>query len=184
MPTPKKPPMKASDEATLKQLDMAKAQGASYKEALMHMAKEEADDGGEKRAGDYIVAYAVEKAEGMYHMEKGSLMWHEPAEKENCHIEIAVRDASDNRFIPGLKVRVTVVDSDDKERGTHELPFLWHPWLFHYGRNWAVPGEGEYTLKVEVEAPDFGRHDKENGKRYAQPVAVEFTGVKIKPGQK
>ncbi len=90
----KTPPMKKSDEANEEQLQMALDQGQEYKTALDHMAKEEADDGGEVHIGDYIVAYAVEGAEGMYHMQKGILDWVEPGD-ENCHIEIAVRDAAD-----------------------------------------------------------------------------------------
>ncbi|MGH2543066.1 MAG: iron transporter [Ardenticatenaceae bacterium] len=178
-----KPPMKASDEATEEQLKMAREQGRAYVHALHEMAHEEADAGGEQPAGDYIVAYAVEHAEGMYHLKDGQLEWQEPTE-ENAHIEIAVRDAADNRFIPGLNVQVTVLDTQGEEVGTHTQPFLWHPWLWHYGRNWRVPGDGAYTLRVRIDAPDFHRHDKKNGQRYAQPVAVEFENVEIKTGRK
>ncbi|MCL4302561.1 MAG: iron transporter [Anaerolineae bacterium] len=95
-----------------------------------------------------------------------------------------VRDAADGRFIPGLTVYATLLDSAGREIGTHQQPFLWHPWLYHYGRNWHVPGDGQYTLRVRVEAPDFMRHDKINGQRFATPVTVEFDGVKIETGQK
>lgn len=181
--TAQKPPMKKSDEAKPKHLDMARNQGDAYVKALKEMANNEADDGGMKSAGDYIVAYAVEKAEGMYQMKDGELSWQEPGEK-NVHIEVSVRDGADERFIPGLTVRATVIDPDGNEVGTHEQPYLWHPWLYHYGRNWKVPGDGTYKLRVEIEAPQFGRHDKKNGKRYAQDVTVEFDSVKIKTGQK
>lgn len=179
------PPMESSDEATQEQLEMAKAQGEAYVSALNHMAQEEADDGGEKRAGDYIVAYAVEKAEGMYHLgeDNGELEWQEPGDA-NCHIEISVRDAADNRFIPGLNVQLRVIQSNGDDVGLHQQPMLWHPWLYHYGRNWTVPSDGEYTLEVHIEAPDFGRHDKKNGKRYAKDVDVRFENVTIKTGQK
>lgn len=178
-----KPPMKVSDEAKEDQLKMARQQGEAYVKALNEMAKREADSGGEKHAGDYIVAYAVEKAEGMYHHENGELRWMEP-EKENCHVEVSVRDAADNRFIPGLDVRVRLVDEKGDEVGEHRQHFLWHPWLYHYGRNWQVPGDGKYRLEVSIAAPDFGRHDKKNGKRYAEDVKVSFDNVQIKTGQK
>ena len=178
----KRPPMKPSGESTKEQLQMAKSQGEAYTSALKKMAKEVAESGGEKRAGEFIVAYAVEKAEGMYHKKNGELEWEEPKGK-NAHFEISVRDASDHRFIPGLDVRLTVLDSEGKEIGTHKMPFLWHPWLYHYGRNWKVPGDGKYTLKVHIDTPSFSRHDKKNGKRYSQPVDVEFTGVNVKTGK-
>lgn len=179
----KTPPMKKSDEAKPEQLDMARAQGDAYVTALKHMAKEEADSGGEKKAGNYVVAYATEKAEGMYKLSNNELKWKEPG-KENCHIEISVRDGADNRFIPNLNVQVTVLDEAGQEIGSHKQDFIWHPWLYHYGRNWEVPKEGKYTLKVKIEAPKFMRHDKENGQRYAEDVEVTFEGVKIKTGQK
>ncbi len=78
---------------------------------------------------------------------------------------------------------LTVVGPDGQEVGTERMPQLWHPWLYHYGRNWTVPGDGTYTLRVRIDPPTFPRHDKENGKRYAEAVEVEFTGVEVKTGQ-
>lgn len=117
----------------------------------------------------------------MYHLVDGELRWEEP-EEENVHVEVAVRDGADGRFIPGLTVYATLIDGSGDEVGTHQQPFLWHPYLYHYGRNWVVPGDGEYTLRVQIDAPDFMRHDEVNGKRFAEPVDVEFTGVKIQTG--
>lgn len=177
--TYRKPPMEHSEEAEPNELDMARVQGEIYTRALEHMVNNVADDGGEVHAGDYIVAYAVEAAEGMYHMENGDLVMHEP-DAENIHIEVSVRDGADNRFIPNLNIRVTLIDPDGNEVGTHEQPFVWHPWLYHYGRNWQVAQSGTYTMRVHINAPDFPRHDEINGKRYATDVDVEFDDVKIK----
>ena len=181
--TAQTPPMQKSDEANEKQLEMAKKQGDAYKKALEHMANEEADTGNMKAAGNYMVAFAAEEAEGMYMMKNGSLEWQEP-EDENIHIEVTAFDAADGRFIPGLTVYATLIDSKGNQVGRHQQPFLWHPWLYHYGRNWKIPGDGEYTIKVEIEAPDFPRHDKKNGKRFAEKVEVTFDNVKLETGQK
>jgi uncharacterized protein involved in high-affinity Fe2+ transport len=148
------------------------------------MMKEEATGGDEKRAGDYTVGYAVEPAEGMYHWMHGKLMWHDPAEDENLHVEVVVRDGVDGRFVPGLAVTVTVVDPEGNELGTHPQEFMWHPWLYHYGRNWAVPGDGKYTLRIHIEPPEFMRHDQTNGLRYQEPVDVTFENVEVEAGQK
>lgn len=177
-----RPPMQPSDEATEEQLRLATNQGIAMQRALDHMTQQEAH-GEEKRAGDYLVGYAVEQAEGMYMLRDGRLEWQEP-DNENAHVEVSARDASDGRFIPNLTVYATLIDGAGNEIGTHQQPFIWHPWLYHYGRNWQVPGDGEYTLRVRVEVPDFPRHDKVNGRRFAQPVEVEFPGVKIETGQK
>ena len=178
-----RPPMRTSDEATEKQLEMAAQQGETYKAALTHMAEEVADVGATKRVGDYVVAFAAENAEGMYEMHDGELTWHAPDE-ENVHIEITACDGADGRFVPGLTVYVTLTDEDGHEIGRHQQPFLWHPWLYHYGRNWKIPGDGAYTVDVEIKAPDFPRHDHENGNRFAHDVRVKFEKVQLKTGQK
>lgn len=174
------PPMMPSDEATKEQLKFAKEQGSAVEKAINHLLQTQ---GAERHVGDYMIGYAVEKAEGMYSLQGDELVWNDPKE-ENAHIEILVRDASDGRFIPGLKVWVSVFDENDNEIGTHIQPFIWHPWLFHYGRNWTLPGDGVYTIHISIDAPTFMRHDKQNGRRYTEPVHIEFKNVQIETGQK
>lgn len=82
--------------------------------------------------------------------------------------------------MPGLQVWLTVLDADGNEIGVHRQKLLWHPWRYHYGRNWKLPGDGKYTFRVYIPAPDFPRHDQKNGKRFAESVWAEFTEVKIK----
>lgn len=173
------PPMEVSDEAKAHHLQLARDQGATMGQALAEMAQNVAQRGAEKAAGHFIVGYAIEAPEGMYVPRlDGELVWQEP-DRENIHIEISVRDAGDGRFVPALNVELTVLDSEGQEVGTHRQPFLWHPWLYHYGRNWRLPGDGQYTFRVRIEMPDFPRHDKKNGKRYTQPVQVEFRDIPI-----
>jgi hypothetical protein len=176
------PPEKPSDEADQKQLDMARKEGDAYHQSLLNMAQEVADSGGQQRAGDYIIAYAQERAEGMYMLRgEGNLEWVEPTD-ENCHLEVSVSDAGDRRFIPYLEVTASWLPPDGEEIGPFEVPFLWHPGLYHYGRNIKVPGDGRYTLRVRIKPPRFMRHDKTNGRRYAETVEVEFKDVEIKTG--
>ena len=176
------PPMRSSDEANQSQLQLAREQGLAFERAVKYMTQQEAH-GDEIAAGDYRIGYAVEEAEGMYTVQDGRLVWQEP-QAENAHVEVVVCDRADGRFIPGLTVYATLLDAHGQEIGTHQQPFLWHPWLYHYGRNWQVPGAGEYTLHIRVEPPQFPRHDKTNGQRYTQPVTATFSGVRIQPGQK
>lgn len=175
----KSPAMVPSDEAKPEELDMARRQGELMGEALAHMITNVADDGQEKQVGPYLIGYAIEEAEGMYEPdENGDLIWREP-ERENIHVEISVRDAADGRFIPHLNVQARLIDSQKNIVGSHRQPFVWHPWVYHYGHNWHIQQEGDYTLEVEVKAPDFPRHDKKNGKRYAEDITARFTAVKI-----
>lgn len=174
-----KPPLQVSEEANERQLRLAEEQGAALERAFVEMAHNVAQRGDEKTAGHFLVGYAIEKPEGMYEVRNGKLEWQEP-EEENIHIEISVRDGADGRFVPALDVELTVLDADGNEVGTHHQPFVWHPWLYHYGRNWQLPDDGEYTFRIKIGMPDFPRHDKENGKRYTEPVQVEFRGVLVK----
>jgi Fe2+ transport protein len=171
-----------SDEADERGLELGRAQGDALGRTLEHMTQDVAHDGGEQRAGEYLVAYAVEEAEGMYVPGAGGLEWRGP-EPDNVHIEVAVRDAADGRFIPGLEVDVTVVGDDGREIGTHRHPLLWHPYLYHYGRNWTVPGSGRYALRIRFAAPGFPRHDRKNGRRFETGAEVTFDRVRIKTGQ-
>lgn len=171
-----------SDESSLAEIGVGKAEGLAYGAALQYLSKLEASDAGEKQVGDFLIAYSIEKAEGLYHMRDGTLVWHEPTE-ENCHVEVAVRNAADGRFLPCLTVRATLTDEAGALIGSYEMPFLWHPWVYHYGRNWVVPHDGKYRLKIHIDPPQFPRHDLKNGKRFAAPVETNFE-IEIKTGRK
>jgi len=132
------------------QLALARKAGDAYQEAAEYMMEEVADDGGNEEVGDYLVGFAQEKAEGLYRMEDGDLSWAEPPEGANCHLEVVVASAADRRFLPGASVTATF-EGDD----------------------------GTDTIPVEVEPPSFPRHDRENGKRFADPVEVQFEDVDI-----
>lgn len=178
-----KPPMDPdTSEADKIQLEHAVAQGDAYRRALEYMAGQVAKDGGTTRAGDYLVGYAVEDAEGMYSFDDGDLTWNNPTE-ENVHLEVVVCDAGDGRFVPTAGVTATLITPSGKELGPHEQSLVWHPMLYHYARNWTVPEDGEYTLRVHIEPPAFMRHDEINGRRFLEPVDAEFTGVKIERGK-
>jgi len=170
-----------SSEADERQLALAREQGEAYGRALEHMVSSVADDGGEQTAGHYRIGYAVEEAEGMFQMQGDDLEWHSP-EGENLHLEVTVRDAADGRFVPGVRVLATLIDPEGEEVGTHEQPLIWHPMIYHYGRNWTVPADGPYRLRVRVEPPAFQRHDEINGRRFTEPVEVEFDSVEVERG--
>ncbi len=171
-----------SDEGDARGLALGRAQGEAFGRTLRHMIEDVADGGAEIESGDYLIGYAVEKAEGMYVPKNGKLEWQEPGD-ENIHIEISVRDKADGRLIPGLDIDVTVIDEEGKEIGTHRHPLLWHPYLYHYGRNWVVPGDGTYSLRVRFPAPRFHRHDKTNGNRFSNGADVTFDNVELETGQ-
>lgn len=172
-----------SDEATAGGLDHARKQGQAFRSTVQYMLDHVVDTGGSQRSGDYWIAYAYESAEGLYHWTNGKLEWRDPEDK-NLHVEVAVCDAADGRLIPCLNVFATLIEASGREVGTEQLPFLWHPTMYHYGANWTVPGDGSYDLRIRVEPPTFPRHDKVNGRRYTEPVEVEFRDTRVKTGRK
>ncbi|GGP78929.1 iron transporter [Saccharothrix coeruleofusca] len=175
------PPTGASNEAEPDQLGLARAEGDAYLRSLEAMREE--SGAVVKRAGDFLVALVQEDAEGMYELRGGRLVWHEAPEEANGHLEIAVADAADGRFVPGLDVTVTVSRGGADVLDTR-LPFLWHPFLHHYGTNFTMPGAGAYDVQVHIDPPTFMRHDPVNGRRYEQPVEVAFLNVAFEPGRK
>ena len=176
-------PKRTSQEADQRLLDLAREEGDAYRRSLDHLIEDVAHTGGTTEAGDYLVGFAQEPAEGMYELQDGDLAFVEPT-AENCHLEVAVADAADGRFVPHLSVAATLTTADGEEVGPVEVPFVWHPGLSHYGTNLTVPGDGTYDLRVEVEPATFPRHDRTNGDRYGEGVTVEFEGVDVKCGQK
>jgi hypothetical protein len=175
------PALRKSDEGDEVGLRLGQSQGKRFGCALRHMLEDIADGGEEIRSRDYLIAYAFEKAEGMYVRQHNGLVWQAP-QNENIHIEIAVRDGADGRLIPTLDVDVTLIDKSGKEIGTHRHPLLWHPYLYHYGRNWRIPGDGVYSLRVRFPAPRFHRHDRKNGNRFRDGADVTFKNVALKTG--
>ena len=106
------------------------------------------------------------------------------AEDANARVEVAVVDRRDGRFVPGLDVEVRLSSTSREGVGRRRLPFLWHPYLYHYGANWTVPAAGDYRLDVRIAPPRFGRHDPVNGCRYAGMVEVAFERVHVDRGVK
>jgi hypothetical protein len=118
-----------------------------------------------RHAGDYVICVTVE----------GASAWAD-AEGANCRVDVVVCDAADGRFVPELWVAVTLIDSGGEEIGAFRQPFLWHPQLHRYTRNWTVSEPGKYRIRVRVEPPTFARV---GGGRYLDPVEVEFQDVPI-----
>lgn len=164
------------DEHSQREMHLARAQGDAYGGALEYLASTLALDAREERGGDYWIGYSVEAAQGAYEWVGGELVWQEPAD-DVLRVSVSVRDAGDGRFVPTARVLVTLVDPGGHEEGPCEQPLLWDPMIYRYGRNWAMPGDGTYQLRVRVEPPLFARNDRVNGNRFIAATEVEFAPV-------
>lgn len=159
-------------EDNQKKIALAEQQGKAFSEALDYM--KEMDNHAEKEVDDYIISLASEEAEGTYRLQEGELKWNVPEEGFNTHLEVVVRDRKDKRFIPGLKIKGKIYDEGENLIAEKDFPFLWHPFLFHYGAFFKIPKEGNYHVELEIPAPEFHRHDEIKGKRYEKDVKVKM----------
>lgn len=131
-----------------------------------------------KTAGDYRISYSVGPAKGLYEFSAGKLEWKEP-ESGTAHLDVLVEDESDGRFVPGLHLVATLLDSKGAAVASHHLPFVWHPQQNHYGTNVKVPQSGDYLLQVHVYPATFVRADKERGERFIADAHVAFENVRV-----
>jgi hypothetical protein len=172
--------MRPSDEATREGLRLAREAGEAYQRMVSYFLENVADNGATMQVGDYRVGLALEGAEPLWYPQGDGLELAEPPQQANLHVEVVVTDKDDGRFIPELAVAVTLEAQDGSKVGTWDLPFLWHPTLYHYGRNVGIPHGGKYTVRVSIAAPTFSRHDKVNGRRYMEPVLAEFRDLEVR----
>ncbi len=175
--------LQPSEEVDERHLELARHEGEAYLRSARHMIEEVANTGAMTEVGDYVVGFAQEKAEGMYHMRDGDLHWEDPAEDENCHLEVVVAETETGRFVPYLSPRVTITDEAGSSIGPMDVPFVWHPGLFHYGQNLQLPGDGTYDIEIDLDPPAFPRHDEQNGERFDEPIEAHFQNVEIETGR-
>ncbi|MGI5826252.1 MAG: hypothetical protein ACOX50_02465 [Patescibacteria group bacterium] len=162
---------------------LEKEQGEAYSKALELMKKETVNQ--EVEVNDFIVTLLAEEAESFYITRlDGTLEWRIPQPEENQHISVVVRDKQDLRFIPDLTVSCRLFSSDGYLIDEKTQPFIWHPFLYHYGVNWELSGKDNYTAEISISEPIFGRHDKKKGKRYGENVTVRMGPLALTPGKK
>jgi hypothetical protein len=131
-----------------------------------------------KTAGDYEVSYRIEPAKGFYEFSAGKLEWKQPQE-ENVHLDMLVNDAADGRFVPGLHLVATLLDSRGGQAASTHLPFMWHPERHHYGANVKISESGDYLLQVHIFPATFHRAGKEEGNRFVADVHLSFENVHV-----
>lgn len=154
---------------------LAREQGDAYGDALQHATRLAAGDSGECRAGDYWITYLADSPRRIYTWADGKPRWHEP-EGANLYVGIAVRDATDGRFIPAMRVGVTLIDQGGSVVGAGEHSLVWDPLAHQYGRNWHVEGAGPYSLCVRIEPPTRAQVASDEAMR---PIEIEFSGLNL-----
>lgn len=165
-----------------KEQQLAIKQGEAYTEALQYLKSLQTH--AETEAGDYIVTILSEKAVGFYAVQpEGDTQWELPLASQNLYIKIVVRDKIDLRLIPSLKIYCHLMDASGNPVADQETPFVWHPFLYHYGDNFEVPQEAEYMVEIIIEKPKFKRYDENVGDRYKEDETIKLGPLHLVPGR-
>jgi hypothetical protein len=171
------PPDPGGSESAQVEWHLAREQGDAYGDALRHATRLAAGDSGEHRAGDYWITYLLDSPRRIRTWADGKLLGQEP-EDVDLYVGIAVRDATDGRFIPAASVGVILTDGEGRVVGAGEHSLVWDPLAHQYGRNWHVEGPGPHSMRVHIEPPTRAREATAQAMR---PVEVEFSELNFAP---
>lgn len=163
------------NEAAQLEWHLAREQGDAYGDALQHATQLAAGASGEYRTGDYWITFLLDSPRRINTWEQGKPVWHEP-EGADLYVGIAVRDATDGRFVPAMRVGVTLLDEAGTVVGAGEHSLVWDPLAHQYGRNWHVEGEGPHSIRVRVEPPI---HAQAGSDEAMTAMEVEFSGLDL-----
>jgi uncharacterized protein involved in high-affinity Fe2+ transport len=160
---------------------LARDEGDAIDRPITEMLRSADVSGSQVRSGDYKVAVVVQGARGAWEAHDGDLSYESPSANIGpvAHLDVSIRDAVTGRFVPGLKVRATILDSRKREIDTYSAPFMWHPWMNHYGLNVPVPGKGRYTVRVRADAPAFRRFGSTALRKFNKAVDVTVRNVRF-----
>lgn len=149
------------------QLDHARAQGDYYLVATEYLVEEVAVDGETTQVGPYVVGVAFEPAAGRWEVDGEELAWRDP-DDDRVAVVVALADAEDGRFVPECDVALHVDDA------RHELEFVWHPAVNHYGVTVPADALDDANIAVTVDAPSFPRRDAIAGERFLESVEASI----------
>jgi hypothetical protein len=149
-----------------RELRLAREEEGRYLAKFDFMAAELAHTSERKRIGDHIVAFA----QGVSWVVAGG---------KYCRIDIAVVDATTRRFIPGLMIRATLIDTYGHDVADFEVPIVGHPGFPHYGIHVKVPRAGPHDLRIRIEPSMLPG----NAPASASGLEVTFKDVAINIGE-
>ena len=171
-----------SNESTKEQLAFARAEGDSVDNCTAWIKAQCGNTGGQLRAGEYKLTYAVAAPEGWYTFNNAALSWSEPTTGTNAHFWLFIQDGADGRIVPPLDIKVAIRNQSGNLVEETTLPFAWMPLINGYGNNITLPGTGTYSFIITIAVPSYHRHDPYNGDRFTEattaviPVTVSDMG--------
>ena len=136
---------------------------------------------GKQISGDYSVELVSSAAMGWYESRDGKFVWVDPAANTNLHLEVILKNTIDQRPLPDAGVSLFITDQNNRVIISKPMIMLWSIPGYHYGNNFTLPAQGNYTVTISVTPPTFARHHKQAGNRFSSPAQVTFQSVALKP---
>jgi hypothetical protein len=129
---------------------------------------------GMQRDGDFQFSAMISAPEVFYFIEGTEVVPSELLDELNVHVMASVWDPETETPLPETGLSVEVLDADGAAV-TQEViyPMLSQRMGFHYGSNLALPGPGEYTVRVSVGGVNIGRTRGFAG-RFGSPASVDI----------
>jgi hypothetical protein len=146
----------------------------SYGASVMELARRGAPV---RYAGDFLVAVDHDRPTGYYETDRDGLRWREAAPFNTVQFDVAVADANDGRFVPGLTVALRA-EKNGRTLAAGECLFRWHPRLHRYAVDLRLL-PGRYDVTVHIGTPVFQREDHAAGRRYSDPVVLRFPNFEV-----
>lgn len=151
--------------------------------AAQHAALEGAiaQRGGRTTSGAWQIGYVAERAQGWYESAGGRLTYRAPGPGETHTIGVVLQEAATGRLVPGMPVRIEVVDRAGVVVDAQSAALRYGDYL-SYVSNVTVPSPGRYGLRVFVGSPAVALAG-EAGRRppLAEGAAVTFADVDLTP---
>lgn len=128
-------------------------------------------------AGDFLVAVDHDRPTGYYEADPAGLGWREVAPFHTVRFDVAVADAHDGRFVPGLTIHLRA-EKNGRTLAAGQCGFRWHPRLHRYAVDLHLPPH-HYDLVVHIAPPGFPRDGHDTGRRYCDPVVLRFPRFEV-----
>ncbi len=124
--------------------------------------------------GDYQFSAMISSPEVFYFVDGTEVTPSELLDEHNVHMMASVWDPETETALPETGLSVEVLDGAG-ETVTQEAiyPMLSQRMGFHFGTNLALPGGGEYTVRVSVGGMEIDRTRGFDG-RFGEPAEVDI----------
>ncbi|TSD08527.1 hypothetical protein DP107_19500 [Haloglomus irregulare] len=123
--------------------------------------------------GDYAFGLMYSYAHRFWNVNGDSVSLTEIADEDDVHLMASVWDPETMTVLPETGLSVEIHQGDSLVSQEAIYPMLSQPMGFHYGANFGLNGDGEYTVKLSVGAVTTRRTGAFQG-RFSEPTTVEI----------